>query len=570
MRVFTVKRECLLVFLALSLSVMTPVKAQAPPDAGSLRQEIEKRIEPSEPKKDEASIEPSPSPRAASAPSGPTVTVTSFRFAGNTLLGERELTKAVSGFVDRPLDFPELQKAPAAVAEAYRNAGWIVRAYLPLQEINNGVVTIEVVEALFGETRFEGSEPKRIDFDRVMTMISRQQSHGKPLQAKSLDRALLLINDLPGVAASGSLTAGKGDRETDLLLTLRDDSLFSGEVAVDNAGSRFTGENRVIGTAFVNSPFGIGDQIVGTILYAQGTRYGQLSATAPVGNNGWRVGGHVSHLSYDLIAPEFDALDAKGTSTAVGVDTTYPLIRSRTKNLYVSVSYDKSTFDNESLGATSSDYKVDTLRTNLNGYFFDELGGGGANRVTVTTTFGKVDLDGSPNQTADAATTQIDGSFTTLRYYLNRQQHLTDMVSLYGAVAGQFASGNLDSSEKFYLGGATGVRAYPTSEAGGDQGVLATLEGRVRLPNSFSAAAFYDWGQITVNRDNDFLGAPMLNSYNLQGAGLSVGWFGKFGLNIKATWAHRIGSNPRATVNGNDQDGSLKTNRFWLQASMSF
>jgi hypothetical protein len=42
------------------------------------------------------------------------------------------------------------------------------------------------------------------------------------------------------------------------------------------------------------------------------------------------------------------------------------------------------------------------------------------------------------------------------------------------------------------------------------------------------------------------------------------------GPGLKATWAHRLGDNPNPTATGNDQDGSLLKNRFWLVATLAF
>ncbi len=75
---------------------------------------------------------------------------------------------------------------------------------------------------------------------------------------------------------------------------------------------------------------------------------------------------------------------------------------------------------------------------------------------------------------------------------------------------------------------------------------------------------------VTGNRDNDYVGAAAVNSYSLKGAGLSVAWLSGFGLSLKASWARRIGANPNPTLAGNDQDGSLDKNRFWLQAKLPF
>lgn len=553
-------------FLTMFLLSAGLAQAQTATDAGSILQQIEKGRGDVLPKKAAPAIAP-PLPMKALA--GPTVTVSSFLFTGNTLLSAEQFAPAVAGFLNRPLNFAELQKAAVVVADAYRKAGWIVRAYLPRQEIEDGIVTIQIVEAVFGGTRFEG-KPSRIATERLLPIVEAAQAKGAPLNADALDRALLLLNDLPGVAVAGSLAEGKQEKETDLVLKLADEPLVNGEVGADNAGSRSTGKERVTGTLYLNSPLGIGDQLNANLMHSQGTDYARLAFTLPVGYDGWRVGANASHLSYRLITPEFAPLNARGTSSTAGLEASYPLIRARLRNLYLLFNYDHKRFDNKSGGATTTRYKIDTFAASLNANLFDTLGGGGANSGSLALVQGKLDLDASPNQAADAATTRAAGHFTKLRYAASRQQVVTDAVSVFAGLSGQAAGKNLDSAEKFYLGGPNGVRAYPANEGGGSVGQLVNLELRARLPENFTLTGFYDWGRVTVNRNNDFTGAATLNNYSLKGAGLAVGWLASFGLNLKATWAHRIGSNPNATATGNDQDGSLSRNRFWLQANLPF
>ena len=52
--------------------------------------------------------------------------------------------------------------------------------------------------------------------------------------------------------------------------------------------------------------------------------------------------------------------------------------------------------------------------------------------------------------------------------------------------------------------------------------------------------------------------------------GAALAWQGDNGLNLKAVWARRIGTNPNPTASGNDQDGSLDKNRLWLSAGFPF
>ena len=81
---------------------------------------------------------------------------------------------------------------------------------------------------------------------------------------------------------------------------------------------------------------------------------------------------------------------------------------------------------------------------------------------------------------------------------------------------------------------------------------------------------FYDWGQVQANVDNDFPGAASPNRYDLKGYGVGLGWSGPRGFTLQATLARRIGDNPNPTAQGNDQDGTLRRNRVWLQASLPF
>lgn len=560
-------RHALACGIAAALAFPSLAAAQSsPPDAGSLLQQLEQpRVVPLPPRA--APLLPVPPPLLSI--SGPTVTLSGIRFAGNSLLGSAELTPVVAGFLNRPLSFAELRGAATAVASAYRQAGWIVRVYLPQQDLADSVVTIQIVEARLGKVRQQG-EALRIDAERLRRIVETAQATGAPVGADALDRALLLANDLPGVAVAGRLAEGENQAETDLVLEVVDQPMLSGEVSVENTGARSTGAARIATGLAVNSPLGIGDQADALLMHARGTDYVRLAYALPVGSAGWRAGVHASHMSYKVVTPEFGLLDAKGTSTAVGALASYPLIRSRLKNLYVSVGLDGRRFDNSSVGVTTTRYETRAASVALYGNLFDDLGGGGTNSAKIGFVHGRVDLDGSPNQAADAATTRTAGTFDVLRISAARQQRLTDTFSLYAGLAGQLASKNLDSSEKFYLGGIGGVRAYPVSEAGGSEGAIVNLELRARLPASFNASGFYDWGTVRVNKHRESAGAAALNRYSLQGAGVSVGWVASFGLTIKATLARRIGSNPNATFSGNDQDGSLKMNRFWLQASLPF
>ena len=159
---------------------------------------------------------------------------------------------------------------------------------------------------------------------------------------------------------------------------------------------------------------------------------------------------------------------------------------------------------------------------------------------------------------------------------LARTQRITDRISLYGGVNGQAAQNNLDSAEKFTLGGAQGVRGYPSGEAAGDSGYVAQIELRADLPfepmgTQWQTFLFVDHGSITVNKTNYLVGGLTPNSYGLgsYGIGLNVAKTGTF--QVRAMYAHKSGSNPgRNLLTGADADGKSSSSRFWLQAVTQF
>jgi hemolysin activation/secretion protein len=553
------------------LLVPAGLQAQTQPSASTLQQQIERDQQAD---KQRLQMKP-PAQAAAEAPLvGQTVVVRGFKFKGNTLLSNEELSATLAPLVGRPLDFARLQSSPVLVSDLYRAKGWVVQTSLPGQDIEQGMVTIEIVEAVFGQTLISGTPATRFPKDDVLRIFARQQPGGKFLNMNAIDRALLLADDLPGISVSGALGQGAQTGQTDLVLQLADEPGLSASVTADNTGAVSTGSQRVLAALNLNSPTRRGDSLSLNALASEGTRYVRAAYSLPLGVDGWRVGVNASRLGYKLITAAYKDLNASGDSTTAGLELSYPWVRSRSFNLNTSLSADRKEYDNVSGGAVTSAYQNTPVSLVLSGNSFDSWGRGGANSFSWAMTAGELNLDGSPTQATDASSTQTAGDYQKIRYAFSRQQQLSTGVSLYAAFSGQWASKNLDSSEKFYLGGSSGVRAYPSSEAGGTLGQMLNVELRWQLPEGWNVAGFYDHGRIRVNKYNNYSGASSLNAIALKGAGMALGWRSSAGLSLQGSYARRVGTNPNpitTEVNrGADQDGTLRLNRVWLTASQAF
>lgn len=542
--------------------------AQTVPDAGSIRQQIEPSRAIPLP---QAAPLPKVKPPAELRPaSGLSVKVQSFRFAGNNLLSSDQLSPVVAEFAHRELGFDDLQRAADAVAAAYREAGWIVRVYLPEQDVSAGLITLQVVEARFAGVRMEGAPSKLVMASEIEAWFKSRQPTGQPLNANALDRALLLADDLPGLSVAGTLAPGQADGETALVLQTTDEPFIYGDVGLDNNGARSTGSSRLSANMNINSPGGRGELVSLNLLHTEGSDYGRVALTVPDGHNGLRLGLSASAMSYKVIGgpDSIVNLDVRGRSSSLGLDWSYPLVRARQHNLFFSGGLENKGFvssnkDSQASNNKSfSDYESNSLRLALSGNRFDSWGGGGANSASLQALWGQL-----TNMQGHSQIDSIERHYSKINYSVSRQQSISTDHSVLVSFQAQHADQVLDSSERFYIGGAQTVRAYPASELGGDRGQVLSGEWRWRLHPTLVLTAFADLGRVVSLPASS---SDAKTSLQLRGHGLSLGWQAPLGISTKLTWSTRTGHNPKPTQAQTDGDGTLKLNRFWFSASIPF
>jgi len=293
--------------------------------------------------------------------------------------------------------------------------------------------------------------------------------------------------------------------------------------------------------------------------------YGRASYQAPVGDA--TLGIAFTHLQYEL-GREFRVLDGDGTADILSVFGSYPLIRSRSVNLYALAGVDaKSLKDAIGVVSTKSNKRLGVANLGLGGDWRDGIAGGGSNAFSAGIAVGELDIRSSAERASDALTARSDGRFGKVQGSISRLQAVSGPLSLYGSVRGQFAFDNLDSSEKIQLGGAYGVRAYPEGEAYGDHGYVATLEARLLLnrrdqglPGQFQLIGFVDAGKVQFAQDRWFPGS---NHAVLSGVGAGLTWFGPYDFIVRASYARKL-SDAKFTSQP-DKDG-----RAWFQISKLF
>lgn len=549
-------------FTVALLAAGQTAQAQQIPTAGGQLQQIPPA--PVAPKEEPGLAVEAPRTAPEADQAGPRIHVAALHITGQTLYDEPTLL-ASSGFAPgSELNLFELRAVAARIAAFYKARGYfLAQAYLPAQDVQGGSVTIAVLESRYG----------KIDIDngtnlsgRVARGVLHGIDSGDVVTSAPLERRLLLLSDIPGVAVRSTLSPGATTGTSDLTVDLTPGRRVTGSIEADNAGNRYTGAYRGGGTINLNDATGLGDQLSLRVLAStEGLAYGRASWQAPIGN--LTLGVAYAHFRYDL-SHEFASLDAHGTADVASLYASYPLIRSRHANLYAVGELNAKWFDDRiDLTSSQSRRMSKTATLGLNGNSRDGIAGGGWNAFSLAWTIGDLTLRSPLDRAADALTAHSAGSFNKVQFSLARLQRVGGPLSLYAAVRGQLAFDNLDTSEKMELGGAYGVRAYPEGEAYGDQGYIATAEARLMLsdwapdfPGQLQLIGFVDTGGVDYAKDPWFTGS---NHASRSGYGGGLVWMAPENFTARASYARKIGDT--AATSAPDRDG-----RFWFQVTKTF
>ncbi len=543
----------------------------APPDAGQLlREQQPQRQLPTQFPRVEGEKE-----KAPLVDTGVRVAVKAFKFTGyEGLADESELQALVAGSVGKSLTFGELQALAAKVSSYLKDRGWfLARAYLPKQDVTSGIIEIAVIQGKSdGNLVIKRDNSARIREERVRSIAGHAIRPGQPLNEQCLERSVLLINDLPGVAARASMAAGSTPGTTVVQVAVSEGPLLSGTIFGDNLGNRYTGSWRGSGMLNVNDPFRYGDQISLLLTGAEGFTQGRAAYSFPLTTTGLKGNLAYTGMRYELI-DDLAPLKAEGQSHTADAGISYPLLRSRTANVNTSLGYEFKYLTDSAFDVDLRDKKLHSGTIGFNGDKYDTLLGGGYTTWNAGVTTGSLDED-----IADIAITKTEGSYTRFNLGLARLQRLAERVSINLSWSAQFALDNLDTSEKFNLGGPYGVRAYPVGEASGDEGQLFNVDLRYDVPlplkcGSLQLSGFYDAGYITLHKEvwvNSIATATDKNNYWLQGGGVGLAYVYNSIFSLKTSWAHTIGDNPGRSTSDQDADGRHDDNRFWLQGMIYF
>lgn len=486
-------------------------------------------------------------PRAVTAPpaGGPTVAVKAFRLAGIDAARAAALLPMLQKYIGPAKTLLDLEDAAKDVEVTLQRQGYfLAQVYVPEQQLVDGTVTLQVLIGRLGAVKIEAEPGVKVApefMDRIIALL-----RGNPVAERELiERALFTLGDLRGIAVNSSLTPGEKVGQADLTIKVSAAKGSAYSLEADNGGSIFTGRYRLFASGEWFNLAGRGDvfSIRGQASTNAGSAFVRAAWLTPINERGTKLGLAASFLKYQLGA-DLEPLDADGTAAALSVQLLHPQIRSRNTNLFWVASADLRQFDDRVHTFPLKIKKGVTGYVTLGavGDFRDTLGGGGISNYTATLVGGRLEIDTPDEEVLDQQTYKSAGNYAKLALTGSRLQVLPNKDYLYFSAAAQIASKNLDSSEKFSLGGPSGVRAYPAPETPSDSGLILGWEYRKPLaieawPGDWVLGVFgdYGWGRQHV----DPLPTDVDNTRKLFGHGIGLTYGNASGLIVKGYVAVR-------------------------------
>lgn len=412
------------------------------------------------------------------------------RVEGATAFTPEQLQDIYTPYMDKKITLDVAYVMAGMITERYRNAGYFLsRAYVPAQEIQNGIVTIHVVEGYIGEVELPESAQNRI----VQAYID-HLTEQKPLSAQKLESSLLHLNDLPGYSFRGTLSVleGANDGATKLILTVTEKE-GKGSVIFDNASSRFLGPNE-LSASYTQSLLPLQQTTISGLasLPTDKLRYAALNhAVAIAPQLAWDINGSLARAQPGFMLEPFEI---ESESSYLGTSLLYQWIRQRQQNLSLKLTLDARNTATDLLQVQFTRDRIRAARANVTYDTYDSWHGYSIASVTVSQ--GIDGLGSSEKGELNLSRAQAKPDFTKAELSLARLQGISSDWSLLLSAFAQTASGPLFSSEEFGYGGQGFGRAYDASEITGDHGVAASFELRY---GGWDIMPFDDGRAVSIN-----------------------------------------------------------------------
>jgi len=519
-----------LAFVTLSAN---PVLAQSSSDSSVEPGKIEDRVKtrPVEPP-DEPAPEAPELPPAYVEPDGldEVFILTGVEITGTTVYPISDFAPLYEDKLASAINTPDIEKLIKAITQKYRDDGYfLATAIAEPQDLALGVLRIKVNEGAITKVTYTGDVGRRAE--RLEKFAAKIKAE-RPARLETLERYMLLIDDLPGATVDGSLKPIDKDKgEFELVLAVEHKAV-DGYASIDNRGTRAVGEYQALISNNLNLGFTDSERTGLTIFTIPRSPkelvYGELVHEQSFGTEGLKAWVSLSHSEVDA-GYTSSASDLGSRSSRIVLGTSYPFIRSRDQNLILYGKIDLTNQLQNENDVRISDDRLRMLRIAADYNLNDDFDG--RNEISVQYTRGLDVLGASdgqyPGQSRPPSVADGHVEFNKVTATVSRRQRLGDLFAVQVSLSGQKSDERLLSGEQYYIGGSQYGRAYDSGEISGDDAAAASAEIQfgqfLSWPflDSYQIYGFYDFGVVWEPENKDFHDHDTLSS---TGGGIRIGF----------------------------------------------
>ena len=370
----------------------------------------------------------------------------------------------------------------------YRKRGYPnAYAYIPEQEVEDGVFFVKLIEGVIGRVILENNVYTR----DVYIMEHFHLIPGELLVVSDLEYQLLMFNKWSqGVAITARLQPGEEEGATDIILTAHETFPTVVSISGDNYGSEAYGNIHLAANMTMNSLTKNRDILAYGVSFSKGsfTLYADYSLLTPRHNI--RMGLRGSYGQSVVANGYAEQYDIKGNSRSYSFYTTIPLLKSLNSQFTVSgsatYSYAKSTALDPPVVISEE------VVTNVQGGFGHIISTDNAYiYFNLNSTVGLPFYDSASNYL------KVDGNYgfrygKLTGFYLSSKSQFQFVMN----------SGLFPTSLNMQVGGSSTVRGYKEHCAWGKEGLLTSLELHLGIvPNYLDMFGFLDFAYIRPEPD---------------------------------------------------------------------
>jgi hemolysin activation/secretion protein len=424
--------------------------------------------------------------------------LSNVEISGNTALNLDKLSSIWKDSLGKRVTLADAFAIAAKVTARYRESGYILsQAVVVKQDLvtEGATLRIEVLEGRIDKIAFNG----------LPELHTRLAAHVEPLRAEkpltlaTLERYLLLLNEIGGLSAKANLKPSTQANASDLEIVLaRNPVGYS--LNLHNRVSKALGPQRAEFGVDFNGGFTGFERHSLRVISSLTKQINLVSGSGemPIGIDGLKINWSASSSKSSPSSALGASLDNASNNFSLGLS--YPVIRSRQTNFGLRTNLGGYNNRSDVSGINKSKDSIRALRAGASFDYADSAGG--LNLLDVELSKGLSSLGASEKGDVLLSNPGGNPQFTKSTLYVARLQSLGGAWSLLAAASGQWSKDKLVSAEKFGLGGELFLRAFDPSEVIGDSGTAGKLELRyaqsiASVPSTFYS--YFDAGQSVTN-----------------------------------------------------------------------